>query len=178
MDAEEKQEKVLSENERITLKKVIQFSDHYSVETDLGVGSYGTVKVGQHKKTGMRCAIKIIKKESVEMPVVYQQLIKNELMIREVGQHPNIIRIYELMEDTENFYIVMELVEGGNLFEKILKMKTFPERQAAHVIKQLLLALNFMHRKSIMHRDIKPENIVCEETYSDSNINIDESVDR
>ena len=56
---------------------------------------------------------------------------------------------------------------GGNLLEKIQKMKTFNEVQAANVIKQLLLALNFMHQKNIMHRDLKPENILCED-YADA----------
>ena len=67
------------------------------------------------------------------------------------------------MEDRKNFYIVMEVVTGGNLLEKVTKMKKFTEIQAASVIKQLLLALNFMHNKNIMHRDLKPENILVEQ---------------
>ena len=61
----------------------------------------------------------------------------------------------------------MEMVTGGNLLETIGKLKWFTEKQAAHVIKQLLLALNFMHQKQIMHRDLKPENILVEENADD-----------
>jgi calcium-dependent protein kinase len=84
--------------------------------------------------------------------------------VLEATQHPNITRIFELMEDTRNYYIVMEVITGGNLLDKIGKMKRFTEVQAASVIKQLLLALNYMDQKQIMHRDLKPENILCEET--------------
>ena len=70
---------------------------------------------------------------------------RNELEVLEQTPHPNITRIFELLEDRKHYYIVMEVVMGGNLLEKIQKMKTFNEVQAANVIKQLLLALNFMH---------------------------------
>ncbi len=72
------------------------------------------------------------------------------------------------MEDNRNFYIVAEVVTGGDLLKKIIQMQSFTEEQACSVIKQLLLALNFMHNKNIMHRDLKPENILVEEN-ADSN---------
>ena len=88
--------------------------------------------------------------------------------------HPNITRIFELMEDEKNYYIVMEVVTGGNLLDKIGKMKHFTEQTAAKIIFQLLLALNLMHSKNIMHRDLKPENILVEENadMNDSEIRI------
>ena len=67
------------------------------------------------------------------------------------------------MEDDRNFYIVAELVTGGDLLKKIMDLKSFTEEQACDVIKQLLLALNFMHKQNIMHRDLKPENILVEQ---------------
>jgi len=67
------------------------------------------------------------------------------------------------MEDDRNFYIVAELVTGGDLLKKIMDLQTFTEEQACDVIKQLLLALNFMHKQNIMHRDLKPENILVEQ---------------
>jgi len=73
------------------------------------------------------------------------------------------------MEDKHYYYIVMEMVTGGNLLQVIGKMKWFSEQQAAKVIKQLCLALNFMHKKSIMHRDLKPENILVDENADDVN---------
>ena len=152
----------LSFKDKIKFKTVEQFEDHYEIQSDLGEGSFGCVKVGKHRNTDMLCAVKIIDKEQVKLHEMYQQLNKNELEILEVTQHPNITRIFELMEDDKNFYIVMELVSGGNLFTKIRTLRRFTEQQAAQIIKQVLLALNFMHSKNIMHRDIKPENILCE----------------
>ena len=152
----------LSFKDKIKFKTVEQFEDHYEIQSDLAEGSYGCVKVGRHRNTDMLCAVEVIDKEQVKLHELYKQLNKNELEILEVNQHPNITRIFELMEDAKNFYIVMELVTGGNLFTKIQTMQRFTEQQAAQIIKQVLLALNFMHSKNIMHRDIKPENILCE----------------
>ena len=94
---------------------------------------------------------------------VYEQLNRNEFEVLEETQHPHITRIFELMEDDRNFYIVAELVTGGDLLKKIMDLQTFTEEQACDVIKQLLLALNFMHKQNIMHRDLKPENILVEQ---------------
>ena len=71
------------------------------------------------------------------------------------------------MEDDKNYYIVMELITGGNLLNKLTKLKKFTENMAASVIHQLLLSLNYMHVKNIMHRDLKPENILCEDFSDD-----------
>lgn len=63
----------------------------------------------------------------------------------------------------------MEVITGGDLLAKIGRLQQFTESQAAHVIEQVLLALNFMHKKNIMHRDLKPENLLCEENADDVN---------
>lgn len=70
------------------------------------------------------------------------------------------MRIYELMEDDRHYYIISELLSGGELYDRILHIKRFGEQDAAHLIHQLLLALNYMHQKNIIHRDIKPENVL------------------
>ena len=75
------------------------------------------------------------------------------------------------MEDARCYYIIMELVSGGNLFDMIKRKRKFTENQAANIVKQLLLALNYMHGLSIMHRDLKPENLLCE-TSDDGQISI------
>lgn len=112
----------------------------------------------------MPCAIKVIRKSKLNKSKIFQQLNKNEFEILEETNHPHITRVFELMEDSKNFYIVMELMTGGNLIEKLrANQMHFTEVQVASVVNQMLLALNFMHSKNIMHRDIKPENIMCED---------------
>lgn len=76
---------------------------------------------------------------------MYEELSKNELTVLEDTVHPHITRIFELMEDTRNYYIVMELISGGNLLELILNSERIDDRQCCSIIKQLCLALNYMH---------------------------------
>ena len=75
----------------------------------------------------MPCAVKIIRKSSLQVANVYQELNKNELQILEDTVHPHITRVFELLEDQRCYYIVMELIAGGNLFDKIKSMRVFQE---------------------------------------------------
>ena len=94
------------------------------------------VKIGQHRRSGMPCAVKIIKKSSLQVDEVLLELNKNEFEILEQTQHPHITRIFDLMEDKNNYYIVAELMAGGNLLEHLSSRQThFTEREAANVIK-------------------------------------------
>ena len=81
-------------------------------------------------------------------------------MILGENSHPNIIRIIDLLEDTENYYVVSELVKGGELFKRLTRLTNFTETQAADIVHQIMLGLNYMHNRNITHRDIKPENIL------------------
>lgn len=86
--------------------------------------------------------------------------MQNELSILGSKSHPNIIRIIDLIEDVENYYVVSEAVKGGELFKRLTKLVSFSEAQAADIIHQIMLGLNYLHMQSITHRDIKPENIL------------------
>lgn len=66
----------------------------------------------------------------------------------------------DLIEDNDNYYIVSEVVKGGELFNRLTKLNSFTESQAADIISQIMLGLNYMHLQSITHRDLKPENIL------------------
>lgn len=97
---------------------------------------------------------------------IYQELNEQEFEVLEDTAHPHITRVFELMEDSRNYYIIMEYISGGNLLEKLSKVGSFTEGQVSRIIEQLLLALTFMHGKNIMHRDLKAENIMVDNSSS------------
>ena len=74
--------------------------------------------------------------------------------------HPNITRVFELLEDPKNYFIVMEFCSGGNLLDKFEKIEKMTEKAIADIINQILLALNYMHKQNIMHRDLKLQNLL------------------
>ena len=76
--------------------------------------------------------------------------------------HPNILRLYEVYESKDKINLVTELCDGQELFEAIQSMHRFDERQAAGIIKEILLAVSYCHSKNVSHRDLKPENILIE----------------
>ena len=79
--------------------------------------------------------------------------------------------VTELLEDDDCFYIACELLDGGELFDRIIQVQQFSESKAASIVNQVLLAINYMHSKNITHRDLKPENILLESKDVD-NLNV------
>jgi calcium-dependent protein kinase len=93
--------------------------------------------------------------------------MRNELQILEETSHPNIMRVYELLHDDKFYFIVSEFIRHGELYDMILERSKSPqgaltEKEVKTVVRQIFLALNYMHLKGIVHRDIKPENVLIE----------------
>lgn len=141
-------------------KKIRNITDNYILGKELGSGSFGTVRLGQHRQTKVAVAIKIIKKSKLRESEVYWELMKSELKVLEEADHPNITRVFELMEDSQSFFVVMEFCSGGNLLDRVIKMRSLTEKVAVDIVDQILLALNYMHKAQMMHRDLKPENML------------------
>jgi len=130
----------------------------YTFGVELGAGAFSTVKEAKHKETGKEVAIKVLDK--YEDDDEQTQKFKSEIDIISNLKHENIVAFYELDEDDENFYVVMELVGGGELFDYIIHNKCIPEIESACVIAQVLKAIEYMHNIGIAHRDLKPENLL------------------
>ena len=77
----------------------------------------------------------------------------NELDVLKNANHPNIITVIEILEDDHFYYVITEILEGGKLFDRITEVQQFSEKKAAHILKQILLAVNYMHKKKLVHRD-------------------------
>lgn len=144
-----------------------KISNDYDILTVVGKGGYGEVKKVIHKLTGDVRAMKIIKKESCDEG--YLKSLSNEINILRQLDHPNIIKLYEIYQDTNHIYMVTEFLGGGELFDVLVKKRCLSENIAAKVIKQILQAVNYCHNKKIVHRDLKPENLMLE---SDDFMNI------
>lgn len=133
--------------------------DEYKIWMDqMGKGAFGEVRKALHLESGVYRAIKIIYKEQM-IPEDHKKIL-NEIEILKKLDHPNIVKIYEYFEDTKFIYIVMELVTGGELFDKIQSVHRFSENKAAEYFHQILSGVNYLHKHKIVHRDLKPENVL------------------
>ena len=144
------------------LKHIDNISDLYSFGDMLGEGSFGKVMKAVRIGSSSEFAVKYIEKDSLNSNPMLPKLMLNELTVLQKSSHPGIMNVVELLEDNDYFYIVTELLSGGELFDRIIEVGSFSEVKAAKIIKQVLLALNYMHSQKMTHRDLKPENILLE----------------
>lgn len=148
----------------ITLKLAIgyqSFNDIYEMQNEvLGEGKFGLVKLGIHRKTGEKVAIKIIKKQS--MAVKDFELVRSEIDIMKMCRHPNIVRLLDHFENNEIIFICMEYLAGGTLANYLehTPVDALTEGDAGVITYQVAKGLEYLHQFGIIHRDLKPENII------------------
>ncbi len=124
----------------------------------LGEGSYSVVKRGTHKGTKKTFAIKVVTREKLSYDD--EVLLLDEISILRELEHDHIIRLYEVFKEQKFYFLVTELLEGGELFDRIVLKEAYNEMEARNVCKVLLEALAYCHKKCIAHRDLKPENLL------------------
>ena len=156
------------------LKKATGYTnllDLYEVKQKLGNGKFGLVKLGINKKTNEKVAIKIMNKENMDSADL--ELVRTEIEILKICQHPYIIRLYDILENAQHIYIIMEYCKGGDLFSYLEKRKfKIPEKTASHIIHKMCTAIFYIHSYGIAHRDLKPENILMASENDESDIRI------
>lgn len=134
----------------------------------LGAGHYATVFRGRNKLTGEPVAIKRIKRV-LTRPATLNTEIR---ALRKVKGHENIVQLYEVYYNKDYVVLVLEMLAGGELFDRIVRNGAYSERDASQHVRKITLALKYMHSHGIVHRDLKPENLVLVSNYNDSDIKI------
>eukprot|EP01130_Rhizamoeba_saxonica_P000001 TRINITY_DN0_c0_g1_i1.p1 TRINITY_DN0_c0_g1~~TRINITY_DN0_c0_g1_i1.p1 ORF type:complete len:296 (-),score=71.16 TRINITY_DN0_c0_g1_i1:44-931(-) len=114
------------------------------------------------KKSGDSFAVKKIEKNIMDDKG--RDLVFKEVEIMKGVEHKGVLKLYEIFEDNDSIYIVMELIEGCELFDRIVEKGFYTERDAITIVKQLIEAIEYLHARGIAHRDLKPENLLCEGT--------------
>ncbi|XP_041536053.1 ribosomal protein S6 kinase alpha-2 isoform X2 [Microtus oregoni] len=131
----------------------IHFTDGYEIKEDIGVGSYSVCKRCVHKATDAEYAVKIIDKSKRDPSEEIEILLR-------YGQHPNIITLKDVYDDGKYVYLVMELMRGGELLDRILRQRCFSEREASDVLCTIARTMDYLHSQGVVHRDLKPSNIL------------------
>ncbi|CAD8151535.1 unnamed protein product [Paramecium octaurelia] len=130
----------------------------------IGKGTYAKVLLAQRKQNQNKYAVKTFQKSALmDKNNKQRQGLLNEIDLLRSCDHPNIIKLYEIYESGDYIYLVMELLEGGELFDLILETQCFQESKVALIMFKIFDALEYLHTKNIMHRDIKPENILLKD---------------
>ncbi|KAF8031016.1 hypothetical protein BT93_D0263 [Corymbia citriodora subsp. variegata] len=133
----------------------------YELGRTLGEGTFAKVKFARNIETGENVAIKILDKEKVLKHKMIGQ-IKREISTMKLIRHPNVIRMFEVMASKTKIYIVLELVTGGELFDKISSRGRLKEDEARKYFQQLINAVDYCHSRGVFHRDLKPENLLLD----------------
>ncbi|KAM4841903.1 serine/threonine-protein kinase DCLK3 [Thomomys bottae] len=131
----------------------------YDTGRVIGDGNFAIVKECRHRETRQAYAMKIIDKAKLKGK---EDIVDSEILIVQSLSHPNIVKLHEVYETQTDIYLIMEYVQGGDLFDAIIESVKFPEPEAALMFKDLCKALVHMHDKSIVHRDLKPENLLVQ----------------
>jgi len=134
---------------------------HYSVGKTLGEGTFGKVKKGIHKLTGLTVAIKILEKERI-VDLADVERVKREIHILTRVRHPNVIRLFEVIDSARHIFLIMEYVPGGELFDYIVAQGRVQDEQACRIFHHILNGVDYFHNKNIIHRDLKPENLLLD----------------
>ncbi|XP_032084098.1 MAP/microtubule affinity-regulating kinase 4 isoform X3 [Thamnophis elegans] len=140
---------------------------NYRLLKTIGKGNFAKVKLARHILTGREVAIKIIDKTQLN-PTSLQKLFR-EVRIMKGLNHPNIVKLFEVIETEKTLYLVMEYASAGEVFDYLVSHGRMKEKEARAKFRQIVSAVHYCHQKNIVHRDLKAENLLLD---ADANIKI------
>ncbi|XP_056591083.1 calcium/calmodulin-dependent protein kinase type 1 isoform X1 [Triplophysa dalaica] len=150
-------------------KKTSNVKEIYDFKEVLGTGAFSEVMLAEEKRTRRLVAIKCIPKKALEGK---ENSIENEIAVLHKIKHANIVSLEDIFENKSHLYLVMQLVSGGELFDRIVEKGFYTEKDASKLIQQILDAVKYLHDMGIVHRDLKPENLLYYSMDEDSKIMI------
>lgn len=145
-------------------------SERFELHEKLGEGGYAVVKRGVSKLDNSQVAIKILHRSKMDKH--HEDGMRHEVQIMMALSHPNVVKAMDIFEEPEHFYVVMELITGGELFDRIVRKQFYKESEARNLAKTLLLAIKYIHDNNYVHRDLKPENLLLVSPDNDFDIKI------
>nr|XP_034837607.1 serine/threonine-protein kinase MARK2-like isoform X1 [Maniola hyperantus] len=132
----------------------------YKLLKTIGKGNFAKVKLAKHVPTGKEVAIKIIDKTQLN-PSSLQKLFR-EVRIMKMLDHPNIVKLFQVIETEKTLYLVMEYASGGEVFDYLVLHGRMKEKEARAKFRQIVSAVQYCHQKRIIHRDLKAENLLLD----------------
>jgi serine/threonine protein kinase len=145
-----------------------QLSSSYELGKHLGSGNFAEVHMCTRKSDGLEFAVKIIDKAKAGT----LEAIQDEIQIMERIDHLHVVKLIEVFDETSKINLVMELVTGGELFDRIVSRGSYTEQDASECVREICDALQYMHQNGICHRDLKPENILYASPAEDAQIKL------
>ena len=148
-----------------------RLENDYQLFEELGSGTIGKVYRAVDRTTGEAFAAKIVptRQFALQRSFCVEDLLQEARMLRNLS-HPAIVKVCDAYNEVDSFAIVMQLVEGGDLFDRVIKRGRYPEPDARDTMRHLLSALAYLHALGIAHRDVKPENILLRTLDSDVDV--------
>lgn len=150
----------------------MRFEELYRLKGVLGTGAYSTVREGYHTRSNndMTYAVKCVNRKKLSEED--EAALLDEVAILQEMKHVHIIRLYDFFVESSTYYLVMERMSGGELFDRIVAKAYYNEKEARDVCKILLEAVRFCHDNQVAHRDLKPENLLLLSEDDDSTVKI------
>ncbi|KAI5560522.1 hypothetical protein POPTR_016G054600v4 [Populus trichocarpa] len=137
-----------------------EIEQRYELGRELGRGEFGITYLCTDKETGENFACKSISKKKLRTAVDIEDVRREVEIMKQMPQHPNLVTLKDTYEDDSAVHLVMELCEGGELFDRIVARGHYTERAAAAVTKTIVEVVQICHEHGVMHRDLKPENFL------------------